>query len=246
MAAQLSYDETTTISIELDSGCHDDTGTPSEVSFEADVHSNAYITANLTCTNRDTEPVCRVELMADGRVEAGTSGDLQTGIMCDTEPAGPDDPDLPSGGRLGDNHEHGVDEGPAMDRDANDKDKASFTRSRFKVKLWHATLLDAGLIVPVETWDTTDRVASHLTSGTSHDLGINGRPSGSCTDEQCCGLGAGDQTKGGDCLCYTASFELLLSPTGTSLKTDDVEVPLTRPDGGGRWRVSVSDGPGTG
>ena len=244
VAAHLSFAEDTKITIELDSGCRDDTGTASEVFFVADVKSDVYITAKQTCTNRDTEPTCRVELMAEGSVEAGTYGDLIVNAKCDTERAGPDDPDLP-GGRLGDNHEHGEHEFPAMERDANGKDTASFTGSRFQVGLWHETLLDAGLIVPVETWDTTDRVASHLASGTSHFLDIKGKPSGSCADEQCCVHGAGGKTKGGDCLCYTANFDLYLSPGGTTLKTDDFEVPLTRPDGGGKWSVSASDGPGT-
>ncbi len=245
VVARLEYDESTEVIIEFESGCRGTTGEPLKWLFSGDLTSESSLETMVECTNEDTEPECRIELTADGVVEASATGDLISSARCATGPDSPDELESMSGGGLGDDHDHGTRDRLTFEDTVYDGATDDFETQRAQVELVNWVALDAGSIVPTETWDTTGRVTADLVATTTHRLTVTGEPSEPCSDENCCRSGDDSDGKADGCRCNGSRFLLEISGRGSRLQAGNFDSPLSRPKGGGAWRLGASDEPGT-
>lgn len=202
----LRWESKTTISATLTPDCPD-----YENTYELEAESNVAMAATSECTNGEPGPECPVELTASGIVDASVNGDLSVPLVMkaatypdELERKAPGAPDGPVGGI--DSHDHAT--RPRTDWEDSDNNKGSIVlkQDTTTFELTSELSIDSGQIVPMETWDTTERVTTDIQADLDHTAGLTGAMSTVC-DQGCGGHG--------ECLCAP---EFTLSITGAKGK----------------------------
>ena len=88
---------------------------------------------------------------------------------------------------------------------------------------------DAGIIVPVATWGTTERVSTYMYSDFTSNIDVDGLMTRqNCEATNCNGKGA--------CKCAPA-FKLTIQQNVGHLTVDGTSYPVHRPGAGGEWKL---------
>lgn len=194
VAVHQSYDEQTTITITLDSGCEGHVS-----SYTAEGRTTALVQANGECTNTEPGPECPVELTATTWSAAAVRGDL--GYRVDATAAGDADELEGQGGldvrEVGgvthygshrDSHDH-VTPSETYEIELTGGATSTTVAESFSMVVTHALVLDAGSIVPTRVHATTDRVSADAYVHFDHDISVLGHSTTLCFGTDCCGHG---------------------------------------------------------
>ena len=206
----LRWEAKTTISATLTPDCPD-----YENTYELEASGNVGMAATSECTNGEPGPECPVELNTSGIVDASVSGDLNYPLVMkaatypdELERKAPGAPDGPVGGI--DSHDHAT--RPRSDWEDSDSNSGGVVLKQDVTSFELTSLLhiDSGQIVPMETWDTTERVTTDIQADLDHTAGLTGEMDTDC-DQGCGGHG--------ECLC-APKFELKVVGGKGTLEVD--------------------------
>lgn len=224
----IRYETKTTLKATLTPGCPD-----YENEYELQAESDVEMVAGLECTNGEPGPECPVELSASGILDASVSGDLNYDLVIkaasypdELERKAPNAPEGPVGGI--DSHDHAT--RPRSDWEDSQSNSGSNTVKQDATTFDLTTLvhIDSGQIVPMEVWDTTERVTTDIGGSLYHKAGISGRMTTDCTD------GCGGH---GKCLC-APEFELNIDGGKGKLVVDGETYDIEAPWLGTYWFLS--------
>ncbi len=224
----LRYQATTTLKANLTAGCPD-----YENTYSLNASSGVSMFATQECTNGRPGPECPVELTASGMLDASVRGDLAYPLVMkaatypdELERKSPEWLEGPIGGI--DSHDHATRPRTAWeDTDANTGANV-VKKDATTVALTTLMHLDSGQIVPIEVWDTTERVTTHIQAELDHTLDVSGEMTTICTD------GCGGH---GRCDCSPNFAVKLIGGKGT-IAVDGEVFDIERDWWGDEWVLS--------
>ncbi|HUG75825.1 MAG TPA: hypothetical protein VMM81_09205, partial [Acidimicrobiia bacterium] len=232
VAAHLYHREITDVDITLEPGCPEYKNL-----YSVQAESQLHVLATHECTNDAGDP-CPVELNAFGFIGGWIMGpgNLFTGVA---DMTGTDPDELERSPRAGDGqgpvprppwdgHDHAERDRVTYERSEDDHASDALERDNLLVSIENDVEIDAGQIVPVAVYPTTERVTAHIEGDLKHDLEIQV----DLTPIDCEANGCGGH---GPCNCQ-AQWKMQVSGTGGSW-IDAGEGPfeiLRHPTGGDR------------
>ncbi len=226
----------TTIKADLTAGCPD-----YENTYDLGASSGVHMWATAECTNGEPGKECPVELTASGIVDGSVSGDVNYPLKMkaltypdEMEPKAANAPDGPVGGI--DTHDHAS--RPRTDWEDADSntggllhhDDSTTMTMKSKVEI------DSGQIVPMEVWDTTERVTAEVGGEVDHTADVSGHMTTECAGA------CKDHPEHGNCLCAPEFKVSIVGDKGTlevDGETHDIERVRPGPFGGGsdEWKL---------
>jgi len=220
VAVHLYHREETTIGVDLEAGCP-------EYDNEYGLFGSAELDmlATQECTNDSPAPQCPVEVLSSGWFIGRIGGDLSADVYdeslgdFDDLERGSDEPKW-----LEMSHQHVnnlAQEKPTYSFSTTDSDSDTLTTDSTEVTVYSSALADAGIIVPVHVWPTTERVSAHLEGSLHYGIDVDGTMTPKNCESNACG-------GHGECLCKP-NFKLNIT-TGTATITVDDEVHHIRRD----------------
>lgn len=240
VAAHLSHAEKTYIAVDLKAGCPD-----YENTFTEKGESWLDFLASQECTNDDPTPPCPVELSSLGAAKGRISGDLYVSVGSESG-SDIDELERPTvteededradeleemrqrGAEL--SHQHTADLSrakPTFPDSDHDRDTTTHHRDRARLRVYDRYSGDAGIIVPVRVWPTTERVSAHVEAKIEHLVHVEGKMVAKNCEETGCG-------GHGECRC-APKFTLHIDSTTAYIEVEDKKHPLAkRPLGGDR------------
>ncbi|NND85428.1 MAG: hypothetical protein HKN46_09800 [Acidimicrobiia bacterium] len=213
------YHLETTVYAELTPGCED-----TDSHYDLEGSSDVWMAATAECTNGAPGPECPVEASTSGFVDASMSGDLDIPNVMkaatypdELERKSPEGLEGPVGGI--DSHDHAS--RPRVDW-ADDKNASA--RNHVDGNITATTLtsrvsLDSGQIVPIEVWDTTERVTTDIQGELELQFDLDAH-----TDVNDCGKGCEGH---GECDCAPA-FSLKIVDGKGKITVDVEEIRIER------------------
>lgn len=191
VGVSLRYELVTTVGARLTSDCEDHDNW-----YTLDASSGISMFATQECTNGRPGPECPVELTASGIVDASVKGDVAYPLVMkagtypdELERKSPDTLPGPIGGI--DAHDHATRPRSTWEKTDSTAGADQVNKDDTQVVLHSKLHLDSGQIVPIETWDTTERVTTDIRAELDHTLQVVGRMTPIC-DSGCGGHGRCD------------------------------------------------------
>lgn len=235
LAAYLTHLETTVITATLEAECPGHTNT-----YTLDGTSQANVQASYECTNRSPGPECPIEFTASGWIDAYVAGDLtyaasqEVGSDVDEieplaervrrrmEAAGPV--------TMTDSHDHATRARDTFEDLQTGNGANVVLKDALTITMASGLVLDAGTIVPVATWPTTERVTADIYADLNHDITVDAKMErGDCAATACGGHG--------DCLC-APEFNLVVRGNDARLTVEGITYRLVRPAPDGTWALA--------